>query len=221
MKKIARGLGAILITPTAAPNIATNPTLLETGKIRAIMPNGTGEGAVVITNDTRNFKILVDESVDDIFDQQDVDGKNLGLIKVTIVGTSTIPELPLFDGMVVLIPTHTIERILPEGENRKIHLNTDGKIAGKHAVVVSETLSDIMAQQGNDKALGLLLVTRLVDKNLPDRPAFEAIYNWGLIEKIVADNTVGTAESRIIFCDPFRDIYVEETLATIYAAQPT
>jgi hypothetical protein len=216
MKKIARGLGAILVTLTATGKTQ----LVETGKIRLIASNG--EGAVIITNDTRNFKMEVDESLQDIFDQQNTTGKNLGLIKVTVVGTNyTFPQ-PLIDGQELLIPTHTIHRIFPEndGEQSKIHLCTDGKAIGTYALTVSEELSDIMSQQGGALALGLLLVTRLVAKELPDKPSFDAIYNWGFIEKIVEDTTVGTANARIIFCGAEKDVYVEDTVANIFADQP-
>ena len=204
MKFTATGIGFIRVTLADGTK-----RLLSCGNLRSIE-----DGAVGRTITTHNAKNLqyegVTETVAAIFAQQNTTNHHLGMLRVTETET----------GKVIIIFTHCIHKIVPysNGTKSKIIFNANGKRT-KLFMIADETLAGIMAQQGATKHLGLALVTKIDGQT---RQQSQIIYNIAYWEYALADTTtVPGTNTRIVFDGVEKDIYVIETEAAIFAAQPT
>ncbi len=183
--------------------------LINTANLRAIENDGNG-GRLITTHNAKNLQYEgVTETVAQIFAQQNTTNHHLGMILVTETET----------GKQIILFTHTIQKIVDVASplGSKIIFNGMGKRT-KGYVIVTESLAAIMAQQSTTKHLGLALVTK-IDKQT--RLQNEIIYNVAYIEYIIEDTTtVPGTNSRLVFDGSTADVYVVETEAAIYAAQP-
>lgn len=132
-----------------------------------------------------SIKTGIIQTLSQIYNQQNVSGKNLSMLRVT----------RREDGKVVIYFTQNIEKIVrvtkdvynPNTGIRQSITTTEilflpiGKYRS-HKVDVNEDLAAIMAQQSTNKDLQLMLVTRLKDNR-------QFIYNRKLAKRVIANGT--------------------------------
>lgn len=186
--------GYVLVTPVGA----SEPKAIPTRQLHTVYENDEQTQAYLHFIGTKQ-PLAVQETLLEIWAQQNTDGNNLNMLLVTstVGGRSTIEF------------THRVKQISPEGLGSKIAFNDGTKLE------VDEDLATIYAYQGAAINLGMVLVTRTSD-------GVQFIEMNDRIMSIDPYPETGVATGSIIRFSPgTRDPYVIDELPTdIYTNQP-
>jgi len=176
--------------------------LLEIQEISRIVEDATS-GAVVVCLLGSQDKIEPSETMDQIFDQQNVTGRNLGMILITNQRTGN-REIWFTKDLLMIVAE-------PGGGSKLLQ-----KIR-KETIVASETLTTILAYQGATKNLGLISAT--VTSVSPNQ---QYLFVDKMIRQIVSSDPTNVASAAIIDMKGSWSSYtVVETVAVLTAAMPT
>ena len=177
--------------------------LIETSGLKEIVD--TPSGAELIFKDPYRGRLQVDDPIADLYDQQDGDLYDLGMVLVTESST----------GREVILFTENFDAVGVVQEKDKTGVVIGSKIIQKDQMknyVVDELIAAIYAQQKAGVNLGMNLVTRSSDS--------EPLIVMDKHINYITDEVVNAVTSTyVVLKTPNGKIQVDETCAAIQAAQ--
>jgi len=186
----------ILVTPIGA----TEPTIILVDRLKAIYETDD-QLRVFIGYRGGREPLEVQETLIEIWNQQNTDGNNLNMVLCTNVEKNrrTIEF------------THQMKQICTEGTGAKITFDD-----GRSNLITVETLPVLYAYQGNAgaKNLGMIFITRKSDGQ-------NFIEFTHKVKSMDPYPSTGVVTGSIITFAPTRDrVIIDETPAVLYANQP-
>lgn len=173
--------------------------LIETSQIIKIVEDATSLEIVVQLEGTK--KIEPTDTLDDIFDQQAVDGHPLGMILVTNSQTGN-REIRFVERLLMVVAN-------VGGGSKVVSRKT------KDALTVDESVAAILAYQAGPISLGFVSAT--VSKN---GQTHQHLFVDKTIERISPSIPSNPASPAIVYLKNSAAYPVTQTVAALYAAQP-
>lgn len=173
--------------------------LIETSSIIKIVEDATTLEIIVQLDGTK--KIEPTDTLDDIFDQQAVDGHHLGMILVTNSQTGN-REIRFVERLLMVVAN-------PGGGSKVVSRKT------KDGLTVNETVAAILAYQGATRNLGFVSGTVSINGQ-----THQHLFVDKTIERILPSIPSNPASPAIIYLENSAAYTVTETVAALYAAQP-
>lgn len=173
--------------------------LIETCGIIKIVEDATSGDVVVQLEGSK--KLHPTESLDDIFDEQAVDGHPLGMILVTNAKTGN-REIRFVERLLMVVAN-------VGGGSKVVARKT------KDALTVTESVATILAYQAGPISLGFVSATVSINGQ-----THQHLFVDKTIERILPSIPSNPSSPAIIYLENSAAYPVTQTIAALYAAQP-